>query len=174
MVLIGGRVSEPYGSARGLRCLRYPLTRHFFRFGNLCGSHKTGNHSSMLCCKPLRVTRRGGCCETVPHNTLAHSLLAYPVRSDPAPRGWSVPSRPPLQRLFRTTATWESLHFCGNGVKSCAHSQPFFQSGKVFYELHHEGVTRSANGYMLRLGRHGTCVQPRTPWADVFNSLLEN
>src|SRR3990172_8654601 len=42
--------------------------------------------------------------------TLAHSLLAYPVRSDTAPRGWSVPSRPPAQQLFRTTAAWAALH----------------------------------------------------------------
>ena len=141
---------------------------------NLRGSHKTGNHSSMLCCRPLRVIRRVGGCEAVAHIRLAHSLLAYPVRSDTAPRGWSVPLRPPAQRLFHTTATWESLHFCGNGVKSFAHNQPFFQSGKVFHGLHHEGVIRRATGYMERLGRHGTCVKARTPWADVFDSLLGN
>jgi len=64
-------------------------------------SHKTCNQSSMICCEPLRVTWRVGCCEAVPR-IRSHSLLAYPVRSDTAPRGWSVPSRPPAQRLFRT------------------------------------------------------------------------
>jgi hypothetical protein len=83
-----------------------------------------------------------------------------------------VPSCPPAQRFFRTTAAWASLHLCGNGVKSFAHSQPFPQGGKVFHEPHHEGVIRSANGYMVRLGRHGKCVKVRTQLADFFSILL--
>ena len=83
-----------------------------------------------------------------------------------------MPARPSAQRIFRPTAAWASLHLCGNGVKSFAHSQPFFQGGKVLHEPHHEGVIRSANGYMVRLGRHGKCVKARTPLADFFSILL--
>jgi hypothetical protein len=119
----------------------------------------------------LLVTRHVYCCKVHPHIRPHIVLRHVQSRVIQFREVVSAEARDPAQRLFRTTATWESLHLRGNGVKSCAHSQPFLQGGKVFHGLHHEGVIRSANGYMLRLGRHGTCVQTRTPWADVFNSL---
>jgi glycine/D-amino acid oxidase-like deaminating enzyme len=95
-----------------------------------------------------------------PRSFAISRFLAHTISREGAGRGHS-----PALRLFHTTAAWESLLLCGNGVKSFAHRQPFFQGGEVLHEIHHEGVIRGANDYMLRLGRPWGGVKARTsPW----------
>lgn len=82
-----------------------------------------------------------------------------------------MPSRPPVQRLFRITATWESLHIGGNGVKSFARSQQFIQGGKVFHEACEGAGLTDFHFHDLRHTFASWLIMRGVPLATVSNLL---
>ena len=133
---------------------------------NCCGWRCCGScGASAICAEVMRRATSspwstGNVCTALAKGTAAklhHMDARVSSCGMPGPKEDSTPRLvcalpvPRRQRLCRTIAARESLHVSGNGVHSCVHSQPLFQGGIVFHDLHQEGVIRRANGDMVRL-----------------------